>query len=649
MASLFTNVPIEPLLDFLHRKHAEGGVPLPQGYTIDGFLDLIRLCVKSTVFSFNGKFYRQKQGVSMGSPLAPVLACLYMEYFETELRLSLNGPQPSYWVRYIDDILIQWPHSLEEFNIFLQRLLQIEPLIQLTTEWELKDPAMFGFAEIPFLDVKIMRSPQGLSFTIYRKPTATDMYTHFYSAHPLPTKQGILIGLFLRAFRLCSTDHLSTEIQHISKGFLRLKYPNYVIRKALSTAKWRFHNPVTRERTTSKYHLPLPCHPDYEPLRRPLASFGVSTSFSSSNTLRSHLSKTGPRTPTASELPCVYVVDCKQCPEGVYYGESGISLDKRITQHRGSIAGADVRNALYVHTRDNPGHTYDLDGARVIYISNSEPKRFLVESSIIATTTNSNLRPGNFPVCKLTAPAVIQTLNLSSKIPTHTSATPTIATPSTLPSAPPTLPSAPPTSPLNPPSSVPNLSGPSPTTISLSPITASHVVPTSATAISPAPSQPTLPSAPPTSPLNPPSSVSNPSGPSPTTISLSPITASHVVPTSATAISPAPSQPSASSNLPIRPPHLLLTDTHISSPMGPVAARTRRNRAIHRRNLNSPYSRSSSQNTCSQSTVSITSSPPPIPASAPQMGLPSVSTIRRPRGRPRCQFKPYTVPRVTPD
>ena len=46
----------------------------------------------------------------------------------------------------------------------------------------------------------------------------------------------------------------------------------------------------------------------------------------------------------------------------------------------------------------------------------------------------------------------------------------------------------------------------------------------------------------------------------------------------------------------------------------------------------------------SQSSPSITSSPP-IPASAPQMSLPSVSTIRRPHGRPRCQSKPYTVPR----
>ena len=67
--ALFTNVPLEPLLGFLHRKHDQGGLPLPPGYTILGFLDLIRLCVGSSVFSFNGKFYRQKQGVTMDSPL----------------------------------------------------------------------------------------------------------------------------------------------------------------------------------------------------------------------------------------------------------------------------------------------------------------------------------------------------------------------------------------------------------------------------------------------------------------------------------------------------------------------------------------------------------------------------------------------------
>ena len=132
--SLFTNVPIKPLLDFLYRKHEQGGLPLPIGYTIDGFLALIDLCVSSTIFSFNGKYYRQRQGVAMGSALGPVLACLYMEYMETELLLSLPGPTPSFWVRYIDDVLIQWKHTMEEFHIFLDKLNNLESLINFTTE-----------------------------------------------------------------------------------------------------------------------------------------------------------------------------------------------------------------------------------------------------------------------------------------------------------------------------------------------------------------------------------------------------------------------------------------------------------------------------------------------------------------------------------
>ena len=295
--SLFTNVPVEPLLDFLLRKHTEGGVPLPKGYTIDGLLDLIRICVKSTVFSFNGKYYRQLQGVSMGNPLAPIIACLYCEYWETDLRLSLRCKMPSLWYRYIDDIILQWPHSLEDFNIFFRKILGMEPLIKLKVEWEALGPTPSGSASIPFLDIRIHRSLMGFTYSVYRKPTATDMYTHCYSTHPTNTKRGVLIGLFLRALRLCSTEHLEAETEHITRSFQRLKYPRYMIQQALSTAKSRFYNPVVRERPRSKYHLQLPCHQGMQALRPALANIGVSTSLSSSNPLRRHLSHTGPRAP----------------------------------------------------------------------------------------------------------------------------------------------------------------------------------------------------------------------------------------------------------------------------------------------------------------------------------------------------------------
>ena len=209
------------------------------------------------------------------------------------------------------------------------------------------------------------------------------MYTHYFSSHPLATKKGVLIGLFTRALRLCSNEHLVTEFNHISRAFSRLQYPDYIIRQALSKAKSRFYNPVVRQRPKFKYFLRLPCHPALEAIRYPLSKLYVSTSYSSSNTLRSHLCRTGPRRPTSSELPGVYKIECVQCPEGVYYGETGNSLDRRRSDHTYAITNGDDSNALVCHMDAYPGHTFDLDSASLVYISNMERKRQLVESSVI--------------------------------------------------------------------------------------------------------------------------------------------------------------------------------------------------------------------------------------------------------------------------
>ena len=50
--------------------------------------------------------YKQEEGLAMASPLSPVLAYIYMKYFE-EMALGSTSLKPSMWLRYVDDI-----HSL---------------------------------------------------------------------------------------------------------------------------------------------------------------------------------------------------------------------------------------------------------------------------------------------------------------------------------------------------------------------------------------------------------------------------------------------------------------------------------------------------------------------------------------------------------
>ena len=55
----------------------------------------------------------------MGSPLSPVLANIYMEYFE-EMALGSRSLKPSMRLRYIDDTFILWPHQEDVQTLFDQ-------------------------------------------------------------------------------------------------------------------------------------------------------------------------------------------------------------------------------------------------------------------------------------------------------------------------------------------------------------------------------------------------------------------------------------------------------------------------------------------------------------------------------------------------
>ena len=66
--SLFTNVPLEDLIDFMKDHFKECVFPVG----LEDLLELIKLCVCDAKFCFNGKFYKQKFGLAMGNCLSPV-------------------------------------------------------------------------------------------------------------------------------------------------------------------------------------------------------------------------------------------------------------------------------------------------------------------------------------------------------------------------------------------------------------------------------------------------------------------------------------------------------------------------------------------------------------------------------------------------
>ena len=93
--SLFTNIPLKETIklavDLIKTSYPNFKI------SSDGLTKLLKFATCQTHFLFNGKFYDQIDGVAMGSPLAPVLANLFMGHNEKLWLENFQGTRPSYY------------------------------------------------------------------------------------------------------------------------------------------------------------------------------------------------------------------------------------------------------------------------------------------------------------------------------------------------------------------------------------------------------------------------------------------------------------------------------------------------------------------------------------------------------------------------
>ena len=70
------------------------------------------MTTSKTHLIFNSKFYNQIDGVAIGSPLAPVLANVFMGFHECKWINEYNLNKAKFYLRYADDILPAFDNSL---------------------------------------------------------------------------------------------------------------------------------------------------------------------------------------------------------------------------------------------------------------------------------------------------------------------------------------------------------------------------------------------------------------------------------------------------------------------------------------------------------------------------------------------------------
>ena len=101
--------------------------------TKKGLKKLCLFAISQTHFLFNGKFYNQIDGVAMGSPLAPVLANIFMGFYEFKWLDKYNLNKSKFYLRYVDDILAAFEKEQDSLNV-LNFLNNKHPNIKFTIE-----------------------------------------------------------------------------------------------------------------------------------------------------------------------------------------------------------------------------------------------------------------------------------------------------------------------------------------------------------------------------------------------------------------------------------------------------------------------------------------------------------------------------------
>ena len=99
----------------------------------------------------------------MGTKMGPSYANLFVGYIENQFFNQFNGTKPELYGRYIDGCIGATSSSREELDHFITSVNSFHPALKYT--WEISE------ISIAFLDIKVSINDNGLSTSVYYKPT----------------------------------------------------------------------------------------------------------------------------------------------------------------------------------------------------------------------------------------------------------------------------------------------------------------------------------------------------------------------------------------------------------------------------------------------------------------------------------------------
>ena len=211
VSSLYTNVPVKEAIHVCADLLFNGKNPYPP-VNKETFITLAEIASCDVIMSTHDGFYKQIDGLAMGSPPAPHLANGWMSQFDD----TIKGTSKLY-TRYMDDILRDI--NCHEIEPTLTSINNLHPSLKFTMEREEN-------GEIPFLDMKILNTKGKLSSTWYTKPSDTGLMMNYHALAPKRYKRSVVSGCVHRIYRSCSSwKNFHNSIEKAKDMLIKNQYP----------------------------------------------------------------------------------------------------------------------------------------------------------------------------------------------------------------------------------------------------------------------------------------------------------------------------------------------------------------------------------------------------------------------------------------
>ena len=287
--------------------------------TITDLKQMLLLSLNNSYCQFNGKFYRQKQGLPMGNTLSPILADLYMnDYIQKHME---NVEQPLRLWRYVDDILMITKKNEDEIKLMVENLNKIRSKIRFTYEFE-KNGC------INFLDTTLSKNnnKDNISIRWYRKDTAADRLLNYNSSHHKSIKINIIKNMTSKIIETSKdSGNQQEDLKELKTLLIKSDYPNHFIEKHMKESIKPTTNTTNKElnennKDKMKHQITLPFMNGIEVLKRKLEKLNIKVFFSYPKKIKSACTN-----PIENKSKSnIYQISCN-CG-AIYNGETKIGL-----------------------------------------------------------------------------------------------------------------------------------------------------------------------------------------------------------------------------------------------------------------------------------------------------------------------------------